>query len=145
MSKIDILSEINNGPTFAGLISEFGLSTVYFVEMPERPDAENPYDGIARVPECLGEINGGRVHQVSDRQRKDLFGETDAKFVRLYIEKPLFDLNLSHYAIINYFDKTKIVMGTVASINPMLNQRIEVYVETASNVPFTLEQAGIRL
>jgi hypothetical protein len=145
MSKVGILSEINRGPTFAGLLAEFGLTQIHFVQMPERPDVENPYDGIPRVPHLLGVLNAGAIHQVSDSERKDLFGETEAQYVRVFIEKPLFDLHLRHYAIADYFNKTKIVMGTVARINPLLNERIEIYIETISNLPFTLDEAGIYL
>ena len=143
MSSNAVLQEINAGHHFSELSNEFGLSTVYIVSMPEHEASQNPYAGLPRKPVVLGNLSGGRVQQLTDKERKDLFGETDSKYVRITIENPSFDLTLKLYALVNYFDSTKRIIGTIASIDRKLNQRIQLYIETVSNVPFTLDQAGV--
>lgn len=138
---IDIFKEINTAANFSDLVSEFGFSDVFIVELPGRQDNQNPYVVIPRVPRLVERVKGDKIRTVSDSEKKSLFGVVEATFFWLFVETC--SVNTSHYVAVSYADSLSFSVGKVARVDRRLNGSIKLYVETATNVPFSIDKDGV--
>lgn len=105
-------------------------------------ESDNPYDLPSAVPEVkLAGVEALTFRQLKAEQVRSDFGNVDASYYRASVQQPEFVIQEGWYAVVSHLGR--VITGTIERVDYKLSGQAVLYLNSAENVPFTLEEAGI--
>lgn len=141
------IADLNLDADLRSIVADLNSTEVYLVGYQEAENA-NPYEPSTATPELV--LNGAPAisfKQLSAEQSRYQFGSVDATYYKCTIAtpEPPVELKTGLYAVLNFSDGTQVVTGVLERVEKKLSSLVVLYINSAENVPFTLEQANIYL